>query len=390
MAGNRRRRGEGTLQTRKRTNRNGRKVPCAWRPRVPLGGGKHQYGSWHATEADAEAERRAMLADRDRGTLAAPSAVTVGDMLAERQAGKAHLAVNTLHQYELAIAHLRDLHPIPLSKLTTSAVKAMLARWEKDDVGQRFREVGFRLLAEAVRVGQARGFVTASPLAEVPRPKAKRRDEDKYDPFTADEMRAICEAAVGLRYAALWPVLFATGLRIGEALGLRPEDVDLTERTARIEQACKMERGSPVVGRLKTKRSRRTVPLTEAACAALTDHLAERLAEGNGGADLLFCSPRGSLPQHNNVRARSWYPALERAGVRPRNPHQTRHTFATLALNAGAPVTAIAACMGDTVATVTRTYAHVVPNTAKLAVAAMETAMGEGGEPHGNRRISGR
>ncbi len=309
------------------------------------------------SEADADVDRRAMIADRDRGTLATPSAVTVGEMLRQRQAGKTHLAVNTVDQYERAIAHLGDLHAVRMSDLGSAAVEAQIVRWERAGVGHRFREVAFRLLAEAVRVGQARGIVVGSPLEEVPRPRKPRTDDDEpIDTFNPREIRRICEAAEGYRYAAVAPLLFGVGLRIGEALGLRPDDLDLQAGTARIEQACKVERNRVVVGRLKTKQSRRTVPLPPEVCGALSDRLAEKLVEGNATAGLLFCTRGGGPPHPASVRSRAWYGAIERAGVRRRHPHQARHTFATLALAAGAPITAVAACMGDTIETVTRTY----------------------------------
>lgn len=146
--------------------------------------------------------------------------------------------------------------------------------------------------------------------------------------LTPDQVRALL-AATRPRDRALLALTVATGMRQGEALGVRLANLNLLRRELAIEEQCI----TPPTGRpyittdLKTRASRRRVPLPQFAIDAVAHHLeTERLGEGGP----LFVSPRGNLWRRGRFNESVWKPALRAAAVDERYGfHALRHTYAS-------------------------------------------------------------
>jgi integrase len=139
--------------------------------------------------------------------------------------------------------------------------------------------------------------------------------------FSRPELDAISEELAPM-YAPLPQFAAATGLRPEEWQALERSDVD---RKAGIVHVRRTVSGGEVVELGKTSRSRRQVPLSPRALAAL-DTLPARL-----DTRLLFPSPTGAVLHLDNFRNRMWSPAIEAGGVaRPARIYDLRSTFATL------------------------------------------------------------
>jgi len=117
--------------------------------------------------------------------------------------------------------------------------------------------------------------------------------------------------------------------------------VDFEARTLTVNRQLQRVNGTLQFQTLKTPRSRRTIALPELAAAALKAHRArqmeERLKMGElwQDLDLVFCSEIGTPLNESNVRNRSFYPLLEKAGLPRIRFHDLRHTCATLLLAQG-------------------------------------------------------
>jgi integrase len=161
-------------------------------------------------------------------------------------------------------------------------------------------------------------------------------------------------------------VIFAveTGLRPSEWAALESRHVDPRAGVVRVRQTI-------VDGRLrkygKTSRSRRDVPLTARALAALSD---ERL---DSDSVLLFATTSGVHLDLDNWRRREWRPAVFAAGLDSRlTPYAMRHTYASFALDAGVSIFELARLMGTSVRVIDDTYGHLVRGSLDRVRAALE------------------
>lgn len=137
---------------------------------------------------------------------------------------------------------------------------------------------------------------------------------------------------------------FRSGLRPGEQIGLRLDDIDWENRVLHVKRAITLdEYGKKVEGRTKNKYSRRSIKLTEAMLQPLRRQKA--ISEAFKSA-YLFCTENGYAVDLSNLQKKVWTPALNKAHVPVREMRQTRHSFATNALIHGENPLWIAKVMG--------------------------------------------
>lgn len=231
------------------------------------------------------------------------------------------------------------------------------------------------------------GMIASNPAASrsVKAPKAEHR---RVTPWTVQQVQAIARSHPE-RYQAL-PILAAgTGLRQGECFGLAVDDVDFLRRTVHVRQQVRLLNGHPVFAPPKSGRERE-VPLPETVAVALSEHLRAYPAaevtlpwgDRNGPAttrSLVFTGPRGASLNKNPHTQRIWIPALADAGIeyvpRETGMHQLRHHYASVLLDAGVSIAALASYLGHSDPSVTlRVYSHLMPNTEGRARQAVDMA----------------
>ena len=137
---------------------------------------------------------------------------------------------------------------------------------------------------------------------------------------------------------------FRAGLRPGEQIGLKPEDIDWGKGTLYIRRAVTLdESGKRTTGETKNKYSRRVIRLTPSMLEPLRE---QAKIHKQFDCEYFFCTPNGCQLHLSNLRKKVWVPALKKAGLVVRAMKQTRHTFATLALSYGESPLWIAKIMG--------------------------------------------
>jgi integrase len=192
-----------------------------------------------------------------------------------------------------------------------------------------------------------------------------RITKPEIQPLDARQMKALLRAAQGTDLYALWVLMATTGVRVGEALGLRWEDLDLDARTLRVNRT--VYRGQSCLP--KTDSSRRTIKLSRLAAEALGQHPLQ--------CGWVFPTSRGTTINVNNLRYRSWKQLLERAhlpsGTRI---HDLRHSAATLLLSKGVPIKVVSEMLGHSDVSITLSiYAHVLPDMQDRAAEAMDDSL---------------
>jgi integrase len=193
----------------------------------------------------------------------------------------------------------------------------------------------------------------------------------------------MCPEVKGSRWHALYVCALMLGLRLGELLGLRWEDVDLDAAILAVRQNSVRVDGELRYQPPKTRRSRRTLPLPAPVVTALREHkarqAADRLALGPDWIDtgLVFTTGRGTPIEPRNL-TRHFYGVRDRAGLPGVRFHDLRHTCITLLLNLGVPPHTVQTIAGHSHINVTMTiYAHVVMSEQQRALRTLGDAFGE-------------
>ena len=286
--------------------------------------------------------------------------------------------VTMSHSYEMNTRGHIDVHLIPYfgSKDLRTLTEEDLLRFvqKKVDDGYAPKTVGLMLsvLRRVLTLLHRAGRLPRNPatrFGEILR-RADRRMAaevtvvDAWSRTEAERLLALAREHEP-RFAPLLHFLFATGARKGEALALKWEDIDFDRSRITIRRSLTQRRVStPKSGRA------RTVSMAPTLASALFDLLTDRRREAmhRGWPSIpewVFCSEGGTALDERNV-GRAWERVRRRGqkhGVRPLRLHAARHTFATLALQAGKSVRWVADQLGHADPALTlRVYAHALPS----------------------------
>ncbi len=235
------------------------------------------------------------------------------------------------------------------------------------------------VLHKALKAAVADGLVPRNVTAELKLPRITR---EEIDPLDAKGARRLLEAARGDRLEALYVLALNTGMRQGELLALKWEDIDLERSLVRVRRTLTHSDKGFVLGEPKTKKSRRTIRLTAGSVQALRDHPTRQLEEMErvgsiyepGG--LMFATEAGTIINPSNLRNRSFKRLLKCAGLRPIRFHDLRHTCATLLLSKDVNPKIVSEMLGHSSVSITLDiYSHLLPDMQEKAAQALEDAL---------------
>jgi len=345
---------------------------------------KQLWRSVRGSKREAEALLAQLLHQRDMGIDAPPGRVTVGQFL-ERwlsDYAQTNVAPSTLRRYrQLIHCHLLPaLAGIPLSKLRPLHIQQAYSLILAKGRSARTALHCHRVLREALQHALKWQLIARNPADAVEPPRPGRQEIRTLDP---DGVRRLLRAADGTPFAALVHLAVMTGLRQGELLGLRWQDVDLEAGMVHVQQTAQWLPGHGVVFRPpKTHRSARPVALSPATREILRDHrrqqLEQRLSLGPAYSDhdLVFATPIGTPMDPSNLR-RAWRHIVQAAGLDACRFHDLRHAHATLLLHQGVHPKVVSERLGHSSVTITLdTYSHVLPGLQAQAVAPLDRLLG--------------
>lgn len=302
---------------------------------------------------------------------------TLGRYLERWLAGASSASPRTREGYEAIVAvHLRPrLGHIRLSKLTVGDVSAMVA-----DELERYSPVTVRHVLACLRTALAAAvrddLLTRNVASLVPAPYSPTV-ERRW--LSADQAAALLDAVRGDRLEALYVLAITTGMRQGELLGLRWSDIE--GDTLTVNRVLIYRGRSFRFADTKTRRSRRTLPLTARTQEALEAHRVRQESERRraGGEwvenGLVFTRPFGS-PIIGEHLTRSLRRHLERAGLPAVRFHDLRHTTASLMLSDGADLREVMEVLGHSTITLTaNTYGHLSARAKRDAVGRLDRVL---------------
>jgi integrase len=339
------------------------------------------YGKTRAEVRDKLDEARQSL---KRGTLPKAGRLTTGEWLKRwlETVAKPGTRPTTYTRYAGLVDHylIPALGRIPLERLSPSDVRTMLNS-RIDTLSPRSRHHLRAVLRTALKVAMRDGLIpnNAAALAEAPRVPAS-----EMHTLAEDDVNRFLDATRGDRLEALYRVALALGLRQGEALGLRWEDIDLDSGKLTVRHALQRFDGNYVLVEPKSRASRRTIsPLPEVITTGLREHKQrqdrERDALGRrwlNVQNLVFTTAYGA-PLSASVVTHDFQRILQRAGLPRIRFHDLRHSCASLLLAQGVPTRMIMELLGHSQITLTlNTYSHVLPSVRKETAAAMDRVFG--------------
>ncbi|MGD0254419.1 MAG: tyrosine-type recombinase/integrase [Acidimicrobiales bacterium] len=235
---------------------------------------------------------------------------------------------------------------------------------------RRIRAVLVQALDYAVR----EGTVARNVAALTKGPKMSRQEGRTLTP---DQAKCLLASLHDHRYEALYVLMLTTGLRRGEALGLKWEDLDLARGTVTIRRQLKREGGQLITSDTKTAKSRRAVNLPAPVVQVLREHRThqkrDRLALGPAWHEsgFVFTSQIGTPVDPRNLY-RDFASVCKKAKIGQWHPHELRHSAASLMLAQGVPLQVVSDVLGHSSIRLTAdVYGHVLAPAREAAADAM-------------------
>jgi integrase len=368
----RRAHGEGTIYQR---------ADGRWEAALRLPGGRRisRYGKTQREAQERLLEARTALRD---GVLAIGPTQSVEaylDSWLENTAGP-RVRPRTRDSYGLNIRRIsRHIGEHRLATLSPSSVQRCYGKLLSEGLSARSVEQTHSVLHAALKDAVRLGLIFRNPADAVSAPRPKKR---QMETFSASQLLDLFADDDPENLTCLWVLLGTTALRLGEALGLSWEAVDLETGRIHVQRALQRQNGRGLVMvEPKSDSSRRTVHLTDLALTRLASHRREqierylRVGLSWDPHGLVFTGPLGD-PIEPTRAGRAFGKALRRAGLPRRRIHDLRHTVATLLFKDGAHPKMVQALLGhSTISLTLDTYSHVIPSMHAETAVRMESLL---------------
>lgn len=253
---------------------------------------------------------------------------------------------STLRTYDLYVEKWIKPHvgKQRLGKLRPDHIRSMLAAMREDGKSDATRRQVLAILRRALAVAEDDSLIASNPAAKVSPPSVGQGSHGKFTLDEAKQILAACDTDGVV--ASRWVCALLAGLRQGEALGLRWENVDLEGRRIIIREAAQQVKGKGVqIVPLKSQASYRSVPMVAPVYEALRR---EPSREG-----YVWGGEKPMVPRRD---WQAWKELLELAGVQHRPLHAARATCGSLLLEAGVPDKIIAEILGHSQVKITQDH----------------------------------
>ena len=269
-----------------------------------------------------------------------------------------------------------NIGDIPLGKLSSlhlqKLYKKLLAGGRVERIEAKSQPKGLsaktvrninQVISSAMDFAKDQKLISSNPTDGCALPKLEHKE---MKTLPVEQLTSFLREAKESGVFELYYIELATGLRRGELLGLKWEDIDLAQGSLRVQRQIARINGEVIEAPLKTKNAYRTLPLSADAVGVLQE---QRKKSGN--SPYVFPSPTGGPISPDSV-LHMLHRVLKRAGLSKVRFHDLRHTFATLALQNGVDIKTVSGMLGHYSAGFTLdTYTHVTTSAKKEAANTM-------------------
>lgn len=349
--------------------------------RTDAAGAESWYGRWYVGGRQVQ---RQIGPKRKRGSREGLTQVQAERELArrtelERPVVRSRLTVEALGQRYLAhLEHELERKPTtlgdyrsmlrrhvgpffeekPLERVDADQIRSYLAAKKEDGLATKTITNQLVFLHGLFAFALKRGWIAVNPVAAVDRPRSPSADPDIRF-LDLEELEALLSAVPENHFGptdhALYLTAAMTGLRQGELVALRWEDVDWRAERVRVRRNYTRQRfGTP-----KSRRSSRSVPMPGRVANELRSHFERSAFQAD--EDLVFCHLHTGGPLDASRLRKRFKEALSSAGVREVRFHDLRHTFGTHCASAGVPLRTLQEWLGHRDFTTTLIYADYAP-----------------------------
>jgi integrase len=237
------------------------------------------------------------------------------------------------------------------------------------------------IVRDMFETARKKRLLATNPAVDAEVPSVPGATKARFKVWAPDECKRFLARADLDPYQALWHLLLATGMRLGEARGLTWPDVDIKNRAIHVASTLSLDlKREDKRTRPKTDSGDRTIPIPADLVVILKEHrrtsLEARLQrQASPAVDYVFCAEPGRPLDEGNIRHR-FQRLVRDSGVTSIRIHDCRHTFASLALASGVPVTEVSAILGHANAGITMAlYAHFIPGNQHRPTEAVAAAI---------------
>ena len=318
-------------------------------------------------EKEAKNFLRQVRNQKEIGQLVASSNLSVGEWIIEFMSVylKPKYRPQTYERTKYTAKKLVPIYAIPLEKITADQIQALYNSY-KDDLSPASVYKIHKLLQASFKKAMITHKISRNPMDAVEPPKVTQEEVSIFSFTELLRLFRTLRKKEWQHYYTFFHLLLVTGMRIGELLALRFEDINFEDREIHVCRT-KIGRTGNETNEPKTKAGNRFIPILY---DKTLDRIRKLRQEGNLTrlSGYLFQTRYGNSLNYNNTR-RDWVKICNDAGIELKHIHAFRHTFATAALARGIPVLEVSRILGHSEATTTlNMYGHSMPGYNKRLI----------------------
>lgn len=367
-----------------------RKSDAKWVGSITLENRKRKvfYGD---TRKEVQEKMKVALREQQQGTLVTARQQTLKQYLEDwlENTHKQNIRPRSFERYEeiVRLHIVPAIGNVPLQKLTPQRLQKLYSDKLKEGYSSVTVIAIHNLLHKALDYAVRWELVAQNVCNKVSPP---RRVRPEMKSLTPEQVQQLLDAARGHPQEALFILALSTGMRRGELLGLKWQDINFAEGTLQIRRVLsrvptKMvkELGqSYIEAEPKTEKSRRGIALTDLALEALKDHrkrqseMKEKAGDAWEEHDYVFCNPIGQHLHPGHDALEQLKVLLKKAGLPDIRFHDLRHSAATMLLSMGIHPKVVQELLGHSQISMTMDiYSHVLPTMQREAISKLNTVL---------------